>query len=112
MKRLLRIFASGLKIAGTAAPSIVGLVYPPLGGILNSIVEQVLKAEANVGPGNGSKKRDQVLDMGRAALPFIVALIEHQTGRDIDDDQVIEAYGKITDGVVQFMNATGALPKA
>lgn len=112
MKRFLKLFAKSLATIGqTALPAVVGMAFPPLSGVVSSIFENVLRTEAELGPKKGDEKKKAVLSAGRMTIPFIIAMVENQTNKDLDDQEIMEAYDTLVEGVVRFLNALGALPK-
>lgn len=112
MKRILRWFKVGAKVAATAAPDVLSVVYPPIGTLAQNLMALIIQAEADNGPGNGAKKKTQVLEGVRLILPWVLPMIERSTGRDIDDDLFIESADKLIDGMVGLMNSMGQLPKS
>lgn len=112
MKRILRWFKVGAKVAAKAAPEVLSLVNPPLGTLAQNLTALIIQAEADNGPGNGAKKKQQVLEGLMAVLPWVLPMIERMTNRDIDDDLFIESADKLVDGMVGLMNSMGQLPKS
>jgi hypothetical protein len=100
-------------IAGQAAPQLISMVNPPLGAIVGSVLNSILLTEANVGPGQGSVKKDNALGSIQVAIPLIVKLMESATHKDLADDVLLASgMAKMNDAVVDILNAFRILPKA
>lgn len=99
-------------IAGQTAPQIISLVSPPLGALVNTVMHAVLLSEAKVGPGNGEAKKQEALQAIQVAVPLVLQLMEQQTKKDLADDALFASgVEKLTDGLVDIMNAFRVLPK-
>lgn len=100
-------------IAGHAVPDVVRVWNPALGGILESVMQGVLQAEAKFGSGRGAEKKQYVLENLQVAAPLVLALVEGAAGRDLVDDEEFSAgLSKLIDGTVSLLNACGALPQS
>jgi hypothetical protein len=100
-------------IAGKAAPELISMVNPPLGAIVGSVLNSILLTEANVGPGQGSVKKENALGAIQVAIPLIVKLMESATHKDLADDALLASgMAKMNDAVVDILNAFRILPKA
>lgn len=111
-KRIFRFLGGVGKVAGRAAPEIIGLVNPALGGILEGIISSTIDAEARHGSGEGDKKLGQVMAGIGTALPVVIRLMEAQMGQDcVDEEAFVKAYRDLVNGIVGMMNAFRVFPK-
>lgn len=110
--KFLTILKSALHIGTVALPAILNAISPGVGTLVGSILASVLQAEAQIGPGNGDKKKDVALHTVQIAAPAIIQLIEKQSGKDLSDE---EEFGQgltlIQEGVVKILNSFRILPK-
>ena len=99
-------------IAGQAAPQLISMVSPPLGAIVGSVLNSILLSEANIGPGQGSLKKENALGAIQVAVPLIVKLMESATHKDLADEALLASgMAKLNDAVVDILNAFRILPK-
>lgn len=76
--------------------------------VLPMVVELVKIAEKIFGNGNGGSKKDFVAPIVKQAI----LALEGFSGKDIiDEDKFSDGVGKVVDGVVAILNATGAFKK-
>jgi hypothetical protein len=111
MKRLLRILGKIGKIGIRAAPAVAEIAFPHLSGIIELVFTATAQAESNLGPGRGREKREQAMQSGALVVQMLAPILERSTGRDVDDEKLLEIYGKACDLVVEFHNAIGTFPK-
>lgn len=99
-------------IAGLAAPDLIGIVNPPLGALIGTLLNSVLLSEARIGPGNGAQKKDEALNAIQVAAPLLVQIIESTTKKDLVDNALFTGgIEKLNDGIVDVLNAFRILPK-
>jgi hypothetical protein len=109
-------FISILKKVGMigieAAPAILGAVNEPLGGLVGTAVNAVIMAEAKIGAGNGTLKKEDAMNALQVAIPVVVKFFESATGKTLTDQtQLASGLSTLTDSVVAILNAFGILPK-
>jgi len=95
-----------------AAPAILGAVNEPLGALVGTAVNAVIMAEAKLGAGNGTLKKDDAMNALQVAIPVVVKFFESATGRPLTDQtQLTAGLSTLNDAVVAILNAFGILPK-
>jgi hypothetical protein len=95
-----------------AAPAILGAVNEPLGALVGTAVNAVIMAEAKLGAGNGSLKKEDAMNALQVAIPVVVKFFESATGRPLTDQtQLTAGLSTLNDAVVAILNAFGILPK-
>jgi hypothetical protein len=95
-----------------AAPVILGAVNEPLGALVGTAVNAVIMAEAKLGAGNGSLKKEDAMNALQVAIPVVVKFFESATGRPLTDQtQLTAGLSTLNDAVVAILNAFGILPK-
>ena len=95
-----------------AAPTILGAVNEPLGALVGTAVNAVIMAEAKLGAGNGSLKKEDAMNALQVAIPVVVKFFESATGRTLTDQtQLTAGLSTLNDAVVAILNAFGILPK-
>ena len=82
---------------------IIGLITGLL-PLVSSIVQNI---EMIFGRGNGPAKKDAAT----AAIADIINIAGTVSGQTINSSEIMEGIGKIIDGTVQVMNATGVFKK-
>lgn len=99
-------------IAGQAVPQLISITNPPLGAIVGSVLNSIMLAEANIGPGQGGLKRENALGAIQVAIPLVVKLMESATNKNLADDALLASgMAKLNDAVVDILNAFRILPK-
>ncbi len=101
-----------LQICGVALPVVANSVGGPIGTVIRIVTNAVLKAEAQIGAGNGGSKAELALGMVEISAPAIIDSIEAATGKQLADDALFaEALKGLNDDVVKLLNAFRVLPK-
>lgn len=113
MKRFFISFGKVLlQVAGVALPVVANSVGGPIAAVIGIVTNAVLKAEAQVGAGNGQSKAELALGMVEISAPAIIQSIEAATGKQLADDALFgEAMKGLNDDVVKLLNAFKVLPK-
>ncbi len=100
-------------IAGKAAPDILTAINPAMGALLQTLLNAVVQAESQSGPGNGPRKKQEVLSALQVAAPLLLKVVEGATGKDLaDDEKFASGIDKMVDGLVDLLNAFRVFPKA
>ncbi len=111
--KFLNIVKKILSIGAVAVPVILNGISPGLGALVGTVLNSVLQAEANVGNGKGEEKRHTALSSFQVAAPAVVALIESQTGKQLEDEVLFaEGIEMMQEGIVKILNAFRVLPKS
>jgi hypothetical protein len=106
------ILKTVLSIGTKTVPSILAVVAPGIGGIVSTVLNAILQAEAKVGAGNGAAKAQIVTDTLNVAAPLMVQILEAQTGKEIADEALFAAgLAEMQEGLVKVLNAFRILPK-
>jgi hypothetical protein len=100
-------------IAGKAAPEVLSAIYPAIGALVQTVLQAIVLAEAKLGSGNGTAKKEEVLGAVQIAVPLILKVMENATGKDLVDDQLFsQGIDKLNDALVDILNSFRVLPKA
>jgi len=88
----------------------VEMANPTVGALVRKIVRHVYAAEEKFGAGTGRQKKRYVVKAVEQDLPAFLALAEKFAGWEVYDEKLLaRGAAKIIDGVVDVLNATGAL---
>lgn len=111
---IVTILKKVLMIGAATVPSLLGLINPGLGVLVTTVLNAVLKAEGQLGAGNGAQKAAAAWDMVDTAAPALVQMIELQTGKKLADQELFqEGLQMLQEGQVKVLNAFGLLlPKS
>jgi hypothetical protein len=107
---ILSILKKVLLIGAQTVPAVLSMVNPGLGMIVTTVLNAVLKAEAQIGSGNGAQKAEAAWNLLDVAAPAMVQLIEMQTGKQLADEVLFqEGLHLLQEGQVKVLNAFGLL---
>lgn len=111
---IISILKKVLSIGATTVPVILGTINPGLGVLVGTVLNAILKTEAQMGSGNGAAKSEAVWNLVDTAAPAIVGMIELQTGKTLVDQVLFqEGLAAMQEGQVKILNAFGLLlPKS
>lgn len=112
MNKFLSILRGAGAVTAVVAPVAGAMLGNAATGVLiNTVVTAVMAAEQ---PGfTGEAKKRAAMQNLMVASGGIVALIQTTTGRQlVDEVRFMSALSRITDGVVDLMDAFSLLPKA
>jgi hypothetical protein len=92
--------------AAVALPIVRAFVPGPAGLLIDVIGGAIIKAEAELGKGNGKAKAERAASIVADAAPALVAAVEANTGKELADEELFAvSLGQLQQGVFGILKS-------